>query len=134
MRLNVKHRLLLGSLVGGLTLILVSANVEANDQLSNPEGWIDQLTTFVMAQKASERVGNFDPYLARIRAMRTVLKEEWPKGDLHGTYAAMAHLMGMLENREGGIRVEVAEAIADYCYQVAPVALHYGAPSRSAGF
>jgi hypothetical protein len=133
MRLIVNHRLLVALLLGGVTLLLASPNVEANAQLSNPESWIDQLTTYVVIQKVSEQQGNFDPYLEQIKAMRTVLRQEWKQGDLRGTYAAMNRLMEMLQRREGGIRVEVAEAITDFRYQVAPMALHYGQGSTPSG-
>ncbi len=36
----------------------------------------------------------------------------------------MNHFMDMLEARQGGISARAAEAIWDYCYQVARPALH----------
>lgn len=124
MKRIVSHRLLLVSLVGALLVVLMWPNGEANGQLSNPEGWIDKLTTFVVIEKVTEQEGNFDRYLAQIRVMRTVFKKEWTQGDLRGTYAAMNGLMDMLQARAGDIRPEAAQAIWDYCYQVTPIALH----------
>lgn len=126
MKQRVNHRFLPAFFAGGLTLFLMLPTVAVSAQLSNPEGWIDKLTAFVLFQKANEKEGAFDPYLVQIKTMQTVLREEWTQGELQRTYAAMNRLMDMLLTREGGIRPEAAKAIWDFCYQVTPVALHDG--------
>lgn len=128
MKRKADNRFLLASLVGALMVIMAFPALGAAGQPSNPEGWLDKLTGFVLVVKGVEKEGNFDPVLEQLGTMRTVFKKEWSQGDLQGTYAAMTRLMGMLHAREGGIRPEAAKAIWEFCYQVAPIALHYETP------
>ena len=126
MKQLMNRRLLPAFLGGGLALFLMLPTVAVSAQLSNPEGWIDKLTAFVLFQKANEKEGAFDPYLGQVKVMQTALREEWAQGELRRTYVEMNRLMDMLLAREGGIRPEAAQAIWDFCYQVTPVALHNG--------
>lgn len=126
MKRTMNHRFLPVFLAGGLTLFLMLPAVAVSAQLSNPEGWLDKLTAFVLFQKANEKEGAFEPYLVQIKTMQTALREEWTQGDLLRTYVEMNRLMDMLLAREGGIRPEAAKAIWEFCYQVTPVALHDG--------
>lgn len=52
------------------------------------------------------------------------MRGSYENGNRERTYAAMNRFMDMLESREGGISAKAADAIWDYCYQVAPPALH----------
>ena len=124
MKRTVNHRLLVAALVAGWMLILTAPTVEANQGGSNPEGWIDKLTGFVLIQKGIEAQGDFDPYLEQLAVLRNVLRVEWKQGDLGGTYVAINRFMNMLEAREGGIPARAAKWIWDFCYQVTPIALH----------
>ncbi len=120
----VNTRFLLAALLAGLFLILMSSRVEANRGRSNPEGWIDKLTGFVLIQRGIETEGDFDLYLKQLEAVRSVFRRELKQGDLWGTYTKINTFMDMLEARLGGIRAEPAEAIWNFCFEVTPVALH----------
>ncbi len=120
----MNHRFLVAALVGGLMLLLASPTVEANRGRSNPEGWLDKLTGFVLIQKGIENVGDFDLYIEQLEVVRTVFKGELKQGDLHGTYVKMNTFMDMLEYRIGGIRTRAAEAIWNFCWEVTPIGLH----------
>ncbi|MGE3151311.1 MAG: hypothetical protein AB7G48_01685 [Nitrospiraceae bacterium] len=89
-----------------------------------PEGWLDQLTGFVVVQQGTAQAkaepGSFDPYIGQVQLVRSL----YDRSDWNGSYAAMNRLMDMLENREGGISAGAADAIWDYCYEVTPPALH----------
>jgi hypothetical protein len=124
MTLVVNHKFLKAALVAGLMMILMSPTAGATGRLSDPEGWIDKLTGFVLVTKGIEKEGNFDPYLDQLTVVRSVFRTEWKRGELYDTYAGMNHFMDMLEAREGGIRVAAAEAIWNWCYQFTPIALH----------
>ena len=124
MALAVNHKFLKAAMVAGLMMILTSPAAGATGRLSDPEGWIDKLTGFVLVTKGIEKEGNFDPYLDQLTVVRSVFRTEWKRGELYATYAGMNHFMDMLEAGEGGIRVAAAEAIWNWCYQFTPIALH----------
>lgn len=88
------------------------------------EGWVDQLTGFVVVQQGLAKTrgepGSFDPYVGQIALVRSL----YDRGDWKGSYMAMNRLMDMLEARENGISANAADAIWDYCYEVTPPALH----------
>lgn len=119
-----------GLISGGillLILVVLPLSIGVDD-----EGWIDQLHRFVLYQQKSmqtgrtgiadslERTASFDPYLRQLALIRHLFRT----GDQLGTYLAMNRLMDMLERREGGIPVEVADAIWDYCYRITPAVYH----------
>ncbi len=126
----VKQRLLVTALLGGVVgAMLFLAPVGAQAVYANAndrweDGWIDQLTGFVVAQQGNAQAngegGTFDPYFDQLLLMQILVG----MGDHKSTYIAMNHFMDMLEARQGGISVRAAEAIWDYCYQVTPPALH----------
>ncbi len=120
----MNHRFLVAALVGGLMLLLASPTVEANRGRSNPEGWLDKLTGFVLIQKGIETEGDFDLYLEQLEVVRTVFKRELKQGDLRGTYVKMNTFMDMLEYGIGGVRTRAAEAIWNFCWEVTPIGLH----------
>ncbi len=120
MKRTVSLRVLGAALLGGLLLSLVSVQAEAN-----LERWVDKLHGFLLIQKGIEREGNFDLYIEQLAVMRAALSAEASQGELRATYAAMNRFMDMLEAREGGISPEAAKAIWNFCFQVAPIALHY---------
>ncbi len=115
----VKQRLLVTALLGGVVgamLLLAPVGVQAvyadaNDRWE--DGWIDQLTGFVVAQQGIAQA-NAEGGIRIPAGMR----------DQKSVYIAMNHFMDMLEARRGGISVRAAEAIWDYCYQVTRPALH----------
>jgi len=88
------------------------------------EGWVDQLTGFVVVQegiaRANSEPGSFDPYVGQV----TLVRGLYDRGDWNGAYMAMNRLMDMLESREGGISAGAADAIWNYCYEVTPPTLH----------
>ncbi len=122
----VKQRLPVAALVGAMLLLAPveakAAYATAND--GRDDGWIDQLTGFVVVQQgiaqAKGEGGTFDPYLDQLLVMRILVG----MGDQKSTYTAMNHFMDMVEARQGGISARAAEAIWDYCYQVTRPALH----------
>ncbi len=126
----VKQRRLATALVGGAVgamLLLAPGGgkaVEADARDGRDDGWIDQLTGFVVAQQgiaqAKGEGGTFEPYLDQLTLMRIVVG----MGDQKTTYTAMNHFMDMLEARQGGISARAAEAIWDYSYQLTRPALH----------
>jgi len=98
--------------------------VRAIAQGAGSEGWLDQLTGFVLVQEGIARAGgepgSFDPYVGQV----TLVRGLYDRRDWTGAYTAMNRLMDMLESREGGIGVQAADAIWNYCYEVTPPALH----------
>jgi hypothetical protein len=88
------------------------------------DGWLEQLTGFVVVQQSAALVNGeaarFDRYLDQL----TLVRRSYETGDRATTYAAMNRFMDMLEARDGGINDATADAIWDYCYQVTPPALH----------
>lgn len=88
------------------------------------DGWLEELTGFVVAQQGAALVNGestrFEIYLDQLH----VVRRAYENGDQERTYAAMNRFMDMLESRDGGISAKVADAIWDYCYQVTPPALH----------
>lgn len=109
------------TMIGAFGLIaLLCLTSGARWETPLPQGWIDQLTDFVLMQRGIEREGSFEPYLGQLSLVRHMLRNN----DLHGTYVALNRFMDMLEAREGGIRPAAAETIWDYCYQVTPPAFH----------
>lgn len=88
------------------------------------EGWLDQLTGFVVVQQGTAQAkgesGTFDPYIGQVALVRSL----YDRSDWNGAYLAMNRLMDMLEDRDGGISSRAADAIWDYCYEVTPPALH----------
>lgn len=91
---------------------------------SGSEGWVEQLTGFVIVQaglaSSKGEPGSFDPYVGQITLVRSL----HGRGDWKGSYVAMNRLMDMLEGREGDISPKAADAIWDFCYEVTPPALH----------
>lgn len=75
------------------------------------EGWLDQLTGFVVAQEEIARdgdePGSFDPYIGQVVLVRSL----YDRGDWKGSCRAMNHLMDMLESRKGDISTKAADAI-----------------------
>ena len=121
----VNQRLLMAALMGGLAVItLLLTPVEGDTTKATAEGWIDQLTGFVVVERGradiAEEGGTYDPYWGQLNLIRNLYQH----GDRQGTYAAMNRFMDMLEARENGISAHAAEAIWDYCYQVTPPAFH----------
>jgi hypothetical protein len=123
----MNQQLLLAALVGGVVgaiLLLTPVGGTAAYANNAHDGWIDQLTGFVLVKqgiaKANGDAGRFDPYLGQLDLVRSL----FGRRDLDGTYDAMNVLMDMLEARRGGISKATAQAIWDYCYQVTPRALH----------
>ncbi|MDI3467421.1 MAG: hypothetical protein OJF50_006242 [Nitrospira sp.] len=102
--------------------VLIPVRAIAMD--AGSEGWLDQLTGFVVVQegiaRASSEPGSFDPYVGQV----TLVRGLYDRGDWKGAYMAMNRLMDMLESREGGISAGAADAIWNYCYEVTPPALH----------
>lgn len=102
--------------------VLIPVRAIAMD--AGSEGWLDQLTGFVVVQegiaRASSEPGPFDPYVGQV----TLVRGLYDRGDWKGAYMAMNRLMDMLESREGGISAGAADAIWNYCYEVTPPALH----------
>ena len=88
------------------------------------EGWLDQLTGFVVVQQGTAQAkaepGTFDPYVGQVQLVRSL----YDRSDWNGSYMAMNRLMDMLEERQGGISARAADAIWNYCYEVTPPALH----------
>lgn len=86
------------------------------------EGWLDQLTGFILLQQGTPQAkaepGTFDPYIGQVALVRSL----YGRNDVGRSYLAMNRLMDMLEQRDGGISPEAADAIWDYCYQVTPSA------------
>ncbi len=127
---GVKQRLLVTALVVGVVgamLLLAPVGGQAGDATTNDgrdDGWIEQLTGFVVAQQeiaqAKGEGGPFDPYLDRLLVRRILVGMD----DQKSTYIAMNHFMDMLEARQGGISARAAEAIWDYSYQLTRPALH----------
>ncbi|WHZ16502.1 MAG: hypothetical protein OJF52_003352 [Nitrospira sp.] len=102
--------------------VLIPVRAIAMD--AGSEGWLDQLTGFVVVQegiaRASSEPGSFDPYVGQV----TLVRGLYDRGDWKGAYMAMNRLMDMLESREGGISAGAADAIWNYCYEVTPPGLH----------
>lgn len=121
------HRAMRAVLVGCLLLAFVLAILFPIDT-SNEEGWIDQLSGFVLRQKDLDETAstpdtvapNYDPYIGQLLLVRHVFRS----GDYHATYVAMNRLMEMLEATEYGISREAADAIWDYCDRVTPTGFH----------
>lgn len=110
------------AVIGCLLAVLIPVRAIAMD--AGSEGWVDQLTGFVVVQegiaRANSEPGSFDPYVGQV----TLVRGLYDRGDWNGAYMAMNRLMDMLESREGGISAGVADAIWNYCYEVTPPALH----------
>lgn len=110
------------AVIGCLLAVLIPVRAIAMD--AGSEGWLDQLTGFVVVQegiaRASSEPGSFDPYVGQV----TLVRGLYDRGDWKGAYMAMNRLMDMLESREGGISAGAADAIWNYCYEVTPPALH----------
>ena len=111
-------------MTGMLGVVLGLAPVRATATYTRSEGWVDQLTGFVVVQRGIAHVkgepGAFDPYFGQLTLVRSL----YDRGDWKGSYMAMNRLMDMLEAREEGISARAADAIWDYCYEVTPPALH----------
>ena len=117
--------LLTTALMGGLTaMTLVLVTLEGVAAKPTVEGWIDQLTGFVVVERGladiAGEAGTYDPYWGQLHLIRSL----YERGDSQGTYVAMNRFMDMLEGRTNGISSEAADAIWDYCYQVTPMAFH----------
>lgn len=115
------HRILLTGLIAAI--LLTPANSESGS-VPQREGWLEQLTGFVVVQQGTALVNGesamFDLYLDQLNLVR----RSHENGDRERTYMAMNRFMDMLEARAGGISAKAADAIWDYCYQVTPPALH----------
>ena len=89
------------AVIGCLLAVLIPVRAIAMD--AGSEGWLDQLTGFVVVQegiaRASSEPGSFDPYVGQV----TLVRGLYDRGDWNGAYMAMNRLMDMLESREGGI-------------------------------
>ena len=124
----VKQRLpvtaLVGGVVGAMLLLGPAGGKPAQAKDGVDHGWIDQLTGFVVVHQeiaqAKEEGGVFDPHFDQLLLIRILAG----MGNQKSTYTGMNHFMAMLEARQGGISLERAEAIWDYCYQVTPVKFH----------
>lgn len=121
----VNQRLLMAALMGGLAVMtLLLTPLEGDATKATAEGWIDQLTGFVVVERGLAEIagegGTYDPYWGQLHLVRNL----YERGDRQGTYVAMNRFMDMLEAREGGISAQAADAIWDYCYQVTPPAFH----------
>lgn len=88
--------------------------------LATHQGWIDQLTEYVVMQKDLTKQGNLDLYLGQLK----VAREAIDRGDWVGTYRAMNKFIDMLDAREGGIPEKVARDIREKTYQMEPMSLH----------
>ena len=121
MKSAFNHRMWLAGLVAAILLIPVSSESES---VPSREGWLEQLTGFVVVQQGAALVkgesGMFEVYLDQLALVRRFHEN----GDRARTYEAMNRFMDMLESEEGGISASRAEAIWVYCYQVAPLNLH----------
>ena len=115
MRQALHHKLLMAAILGGLAFVLAPLTAEAYQA-----PWLDQVTEYVLMQKAITPEGTFQPYLDLLKVMRTTTS----KGDWVGTYKAMNNFMGQLEAQAGGIPKETADAIWTYCYKAIPDGLH----------
>ncbi|MEK6804574.1 MAG: hypothetical protein AABZ34_18225 [Nitrospirota bacterium] len=115
------HRILLAGLLAAILLTPVGSEAGAAPQR---DGWLEQLTGFVVVQQGAALVNEesamFEVYLDQL----TLVRRSHENGDQGRTYAAMNRFMDMLESREGRISANAADAIWDYCYQVTPPALH----------
>ena len=121
MRPAVNQKLGLAAL---MSLILLCPVRAEPGYPTRQDGWIQQLTGFVLAQEGMALMNGehatYDVYLDQLNVVRGRYKE----GDDRETYVAMNRFMDMLESRDGGISAKAADAIWDYCYQVTPPALH----------
>lgn len=115
------HKIWLAGLV--IAILLAPVTVETGSVQSR-EGWLEQLTGFVVVQQGAALVNGesamFNVYLDQLNLVR----RSYENRDQERTYTAMNRFMDMLETREGGIGAKAADAIWDYCYQVTPPALH----------
>lgn len=115
------HRIWPAGLV--IAILLAPVTGEAGSVQSR-EGWLEQLTGFVVVQQGTALVNGesamFDLYLDQL----TLVRRSYENRDQERTYAAMNRFMDMLEARAGGIGATAADAIWEYCYQVTPPALH----------
>ena len=106
-----------------VAILLAPANGESGFAPQR-EGWLEQLTGFVVVQQGVALVNGeaamFDVYLAQL----TLVRRSYENRDQERTYAAMNRFMDMLESREGGISAGAADAMWEYCYEVTPPALH----------
>lgn len=121
----VTQRWWMAALMGGLAVVtLLLTPLEGGAAKATAEGWIDQLTGFVVVERGLAEIagegGTFDPYWGQLHLVRNL----YGRGDRQGTYVAMNRFMDMLEARENGISSAAANAIWDFCYQVTPPALH----------
>lgn len=77
------------------------------------EGWLDQLTGFILLQQGTAQAkaepGTFDPYIGQVALVRSL----YGRNDVDRSYLAMNRPMDMLEQRDGGISPEAADAIWD---------------------
>lgn len=122
MRRTRVSRWVRAAVIGCSLAALLPVRVIAHD--AGSEGWLDQLTGFVVVQEGIARTegepGSFDPYVGQV----TLVRGLYDRRDWTGAYTAMNRLMDMLESREGGISAGAADAIWNYCYEVTPPALH----------
>lgn len=115
------HTVRLAGLLIAILLMPVSGECGS---VSPQNGWLDELTGFVVAQQGAALVNQdssmFEIYLDQLN----VVRRAYENGDQERTYAAMNRFMDMLESRDGGISAKAADAIWDHCYQVTPPAFH----------
>src|SRR5207237_8796734 len=94
MRQALHHKLLMAAILGGLAFVLAPLTAEAYQA-----PWLDQVTEYVLMQKAITPEGTFQPYLDLLKVMRTTTS----KGDRVGTYKAMNTFMAQLEAQASGV-------------------------------
>ncbi len=111
-------------LAGLVVAILFSPVCNQAEAAPQRDGWLEQLTGFVLVQQGAALVNGesarFEVYLDQL----TLVRRSYEDRDQGRTYAAMNRFMDMLEAGDGGISANAADAIWDYCYQVTPPALH----------
>jgi hypothetical protein len=115
--------LVLGRLVvvALITTLIVGLPTSASAAYSTySTGWLDEITKYVLMEKAITPQGNFEPYLDQLRSLRDAVD----KGDWVKTRRTMADFMNMLEVQAGGLPKATAKAIWDYCYRTVPMSLH----------
>lgn len=121
MKPTFNHKIWLAGLV--VAILLAPVTGEAGS-VQLREGWLEQLTGFVVVQQGAALVNGssarFEVYLEQL----TLVRRSYENGDQERTYTAMNRFMDMLEARDGGISAKAADAIWDYCYEVTPPVLH----------
>ncbi|NGZ02927.1 MAG: hypothetical protein CV090_07755 [Nitrospira sp. WS238] len=121
MKPTFNHKIWLAGLVIAILLTPVSGEAGA---VPPRNGWIEQLTGYVVVQQGAALVNGEPVMFDLYRDQLTLVRRSYENSDQQGTYTAMNRFMDMLETREGGIGAKAADAIWDYCYEVTPPVLH----------